>query len=490
MLARMLGFLSDVAVYGVTGLLGQIVGFLLLPLYTRVLDPKDYGIIGMLTIVTMLFGPFATLGMTTAIYRRLNQTKDEAAARVVLGTGLISVILASLGSLAICLVFADWIAKDFVGDESTTTLVQLTVFSATLAQIAQVSIATLRARRKVKTTSALTLGSLVFSITTTIVLVAYLRMGVMGWVLGSLASDALYLVAALGCTWRSFDLRINPAVWKSMLSYGLPLVPHRLQAVALGQFSQFMVREMMGLDEAGIYGVAGRFALPVGLAVNVIQEAWIPYKFQVHSQESDPRPFFRSMFTYYFVAISYLWVGVSLWSFDVVRLMTHNPAFHAAAYLVPMLALLRAVQGIYFMLSTGVELSDRTGAYPLISLAGLATVVAGAYVLVQPLGSLGAALANVLCWLVMAGVVYVLAQRRLTISYDWPIIGCFILLSAGCVGGGYATQNLPLAARLSYNVVVSLAYPVLAVLVLTHSATERERMHLLLAKFGFSGGNA
>jgi O-antigen/teichoic acid export membrane protein len=307
-------------------------------------------------------------------------------------------------------------------------------------------------------------------------------MGVKGLVLGTLAAETAFLILAFACTWGLFELRLDRAVWKSMLSYGLPFLPHRLQAVALAQFGQYMVREMLGLDEAGIYNVAVKFALPVGLIVNAIQEAWVPYKFQMHAQEADARPIFRSMFTYYIAGLSYLWVGVSLWGFDAVRVMTTNPAFHAAAMLIPVLALLRVSQGIYFMMGTGVELSEKTGAYPLISLAGLATVVVGALTLVGPLGALGAALASVLCWLVMTVVVYVLAQRRLDIPYDWPTLGCFGFLSTACVGGAYAVQGWPLAMRLSVYLAVSLAYPVVAFLILARSPAERERMQIVLAR--------
>jgi O-antigen/teichoic acid export membrane protein len=242
---------------------------------------------------------------------------------------------------------------------------------------------------------------------------------------------------------------------------------------------------MLGLGDAGIYAIATKFALPVGVIVNAVQEAWVPFKFQVHAQETDSQPFFRSIFTYYFAAITYLWVGVSLWGFDVVRLMTDS-AFHAAAYLVPLLALLRVSQGIYFMMGTGIELTDRTGAYPLISLAGLATVVAAAFALTGPLGAAGAALASVLCWLVMAAIMYAIAQRHFKIDYDWPTIVCFVALSVSCVGIGYAVQSAELWQRLTVYLAISLAYPLVALLLLARSSAERDRMRLLAARLGFS----
>ena len=70
------------------------------------------------------------------------------------------------------------------------------------------------------------------------------------------------------------------------------------------------------------------------------------------------------------------------------------PNFHKAAGLVWALTLIPVAQGIYYMSGTGGELSDNTRHYPLVSLAGLVTVVAGAFALIRDMGALGAALAT------------------------------------------------------------------------------------------------
>ena len=489
MFRKLLSLLSDAAVYGVSNVLSQVIGFLLLPLYTRFLTPADYGIVAMLTMVMTLFGPLANLGMTNAVFRRFNQAKDPATCRTVLGTGLVSVIFGSLALLVATVPFSRWIAADFVGDANTTFLVAVCLLSATFNTIGQVPNVTLRALRRVKTASGLNVARVVVAIGTTVLFVAGLRMGVKGWMYGILAADFVSLIMAVAVTWGMYDLRFSRDTWRSMISYGLPFVPHRLQAIAMGSFSQYMVRQMLGLGEAGIFEIAAKFAMPVGLAVNAIQEAWIPFKFQMHAQEADARPFFRSIFTYYFAAVTYLWVGVSLWGFDVVRLMTPQ-AFHDAAMLVPLLALLRVCQGVYFMMGTGLELTDRTASYPLVSLAGLVTVVVSAFVLVGPLGVVGAGLANVLSVLAMTAMIYWLAQRRFGIAYDWPTIGCFALLATGCVLVGYAMQPTMLWVRLAVYLVISLAYPVVALLLLVRSPSERERVRFLFFKLrGWRGLN-
>ncbi len=77
MFKKLLSLLSDVAVYGVSGLLSQIIGFLLLPVYTNYLAPDDQGLITMVVTVSAFFGPLGKLGIVNSVFRRFNFEKSE-----------------------------------------------------------------------------------------------------------------------------------------------------------------------------------------------------------------------------------------------------------------------------------------------------------------------------------------------------------------------------------------------------------------------------
>jgi len=147
--------------------------------------------------------------------------------------------------------------------------------------------------------------------------------------------------------------------------------------------------------------------------------------------------------------------------------------------LLPVLALLRATQGVYFMMGTGMELTDRTGALPLISFTGLVVVVISALLLTGPFGALGAAISGVLCNLMMSAVAYQLARRRLKIDYEWPTIIGLSLLATIFVGSAYATAKQSITVQIVLCVAVSLVYPLLVVAILGRSANERHRMLIL-----------
>lgn len=488
MLKKLLDLLSDVAVYGVSSMLTRIVGLLLLPLLTRYLTPAEYGVMTMLSVVSLLFAPLARLGMTNAIFRRFSFEKDPRARAEVLTTGLACVTCSSIVLLVICMLFAEPIAQYVVGDAGTVALVRVSLLTSAIGVIGMVPFVTLRAARRVKTAATINVSKVLISMVVTVCLLVIWELGIWAVVWSAFVAEVVITAVQLVLTASSFRAGFSWAVWKRMATYGFPFVPQQFLAVAMDLFGVYMVREMLGLGAAGMYGVATRFASPVKFIVTSVQQSWTPYKFQVHAQDSDSKAFFQSMFTYYIAAISYLWVGVALWGPEVLRLIAGDE-FQEAAFLVGAVALVPVMQGIYFMSGTGIELSDRTGSLPLMGLAGLVTVVVTALLLVPRIDAYGAALATSLGWAAMGVVAYTLSQRRFAISYDWPTIGWFALMASVFVVTGAMVQSKPLWVRLTLTTVLSLAYPLNCLFLLLRSRDERGRMLHILSKFRLMPSN-
>lgn len=481
MLKKLLGLLSDAAVYGVSSMLSRIVGLLVLPILTRYLTPGDYGVVSMLTLLSTFMGPIANLGMTNALFRRFNVDKDPAVRAQLFATTLFSVTISSLIVLVAMISFPGQIAQLLLGDASYASYVQISLITSAVTSIGVVPFVTMRAGRQVKLAALVNVAKLLISVAITLWLVMVKNAGVWGVLWGSLLGELSVVVVQLAFSFRSYLAPINKSLWKQMLAYGLPMVPHQLFAAAMEFFGLLMVRDILDIQEAGIYGVAIKLASPIMFVVGAIQASWVPYKFQIHSENTDSVEFFRSSFLYYVLAVSYLWVGVSLWGPDVVRIMT-APDFHAAASLVWAVALIPVARGIYFMCGTGIELGNSTRLYPLVSLSGLVVVVALSFALIPTWGAMGAAIATTCGWAAMSAVVYHLSQRQLRIDHDWTTILLAAIGASAVVVAGDGVQQLPWLPRLLSLVMLSLAYPVACLALLSRIANERARMQILVSR--------
>lgn len=478
MLRRLLELLKDTAAYGVSGALSQLINFLLLPLYTRFLTPADYGVMAMLTIVGALYEPLARMGMLPSIFRFFSLAETPEDQRTTLSTGAVSVVVSTALLLVVALAGADLISLAIGG--TSVLLIRLTLVSSSFSTLGAVPFAAMRAARRTKMAASFNVARLLAAILASVVFVVWLQLGVLGVVLGTLIGESLAAVAMFVATRSDFQWVFDRARWKAMFSWGLPFVPHHLQAVGVDFFGIYLVGAMLGIKEAGLYNVAVKLAIPLSFVVNTIQKAWGAYKFHVYKVDSNPKQVFRSIVTYYFAGISYLWVGIAVWSPELLRLMT-TPQFHDAGPLIAVVAIISITRGMYFMAGTGLEFSDNVKIAPLISLAGLVTIVIAGYTLTSEFGPMGAAIGSSLSWAVMAALLFYFAHVRFPIDYDWVSMACLLGTAVAFVLVGHFAQGLLPVARIAVGLVLSLAYPAVALLILSRSPTERERiMHLIV----------
>ncbi len=482
MLRNLKNLSKDTLTYGMSNALSQVIGLLLLPVYTRYLSPSDYGVTAMLSLLTQVFVPIARLGITNAIFRRYNLETDSKAKERVLSTGLVSVLLSGTLLIIVCLLFSSPITFALFSSSEYLDLVQITIISAGLSVFTDAPSVTLRANRKVGLVSILNLTRITIAILFNIYFVVVLQIGVKGVVIGTLIAEIICFILSLYLTRKSWRLEFDWAAWKPMAKYGIPFIPHHLQAVGLSILSQYFVAHMIGLTEAGLYSLATRISAPLGMLCNAIQQAWVPLKFQIHAQEKQAAEIFRSITIYYFALTCFFWLACSLFGPDVLVLMTTSE-FHAASPLIPLVGFIPLAQGTYWMVGTGFEMSDSTNQLPLISFVGLITVTALGLTLTPVWGSYGAAMTSIIGWLVMAVMIFYFAQKRFPVKQAWTLIFSFVLIAALLIASQTLVQNFPLWARLAYKCFLCGIYLAVIFLALFLSESERDRALKIWARF-------
>src|SRR5712692_10148241 len=71
--------LRSAAAYAVGGALPRAISFLLLPLYTRAIDPSQYGTLSLLLAISSAVAIALTLGLDFAVFRTFFQLEHDRA---------------------------------------------------------------------------------------------------------------------------------------------------------------------------------------------------------------------------------------------------------------------------------------------------------------------------------------------------------------------------------------------------------------------------
>ena len=461
---------KDSMIYGATNFLGKLIGFLLLPLYTTYLTPKDYGVLAMLAFISVFFIPMASAGMTNAIFRRYNLHSEFEQQSGVLSTGSFFVLTTSLLLFLLGGIFIDGITFFLVDSLDYRHLVNISLITSFFLSMASVYTVVLRAQRRVTTIGIVRTLELLLTVGTTIYLVVVAKQGVEGVLWGALVGGVFSAIAQFLLCLKDLSLKVDMRELVALLRYGLPYLPHRMLTYGSAFFGQYFIKNYIGLSASGLYDIALRFAIPLSFLVGSVQLAWVPIKFQIHREEINKTTIFRSIISTYFLLVLLLFLGLITYGPEILRLMTATE-YHEAAKLLPFVLLIPLCKSTYFMLSTGFEFTNDTRPAPLISGAGLLVLLLSSVPLIQAYGIYGAIVGVVLSWITMTFLVRYFATKRFYVPVNNGILGILALSSVSLLGIAFMIQrsDIGLGLRLGIESIILLLGVIVIVTILVKS---------------------
>src|SRR5437762_4971560 len=79
---------SHVVIYGFGNAGTRVVGFLLVPVYSRYLTPEDYGVLALVTMFGQVLYTFMNMGQSSALFRTYYRHDDPEERNTVITTSL------------------------------------------------------------------------------------------------------------------------------------------------------------------------------------------------------------------------------------------------------------------------------------------------------------------------------------------------------------------------------------------------------------------
>ncbi len=73
---------------------------------------------------------------------------------------------------------------------------------------------------------------------------------------------------------------IDKKYWKSALRYNIPLIPHYLSLIILGQADRIMIKKICGDDEAGIYSLAYSISTLMNVVIAAVNSSMVPWVYR------------------------------------------------------------------------------------------------------------------------------------------------------------------------------------------------------------------
>lgn len=218
----------------------------------RLLDPSDYGLLGMATVFIGLVQQARDLGIGQALVQRETATESMYVQAFSLS------LLLSLGLFALCWIFAGLLAS-FYGEPRVAALLRFLALSFPLTAFHVVPLAMLRRDLRMKGESLARIAASVADAVVTILL-AWAGLGVWALASGSLVNGACF---ALGLAWRQPwkpDLRLPGEEGRSLLRFGGPVTLSSFLWYVYSNADFLLIGRLLGSAALGTYTMAWNLA--------------------------------------------------------------------------------------------------------------------------------------------------------------------------------------------------------------------------------------
>lgn len=437
------GFLKHAAVYALGDLLLMAAGFVLVPLYARWLSPAEFGTLEVLERA----GEIAAIcllgrGLPLAALALYKQGRDDEERRRATTAALLLALGGVLAGAAVLALGAGAVTRTLQVDDSL--LLWFAVLAALLECLIAVALAVNQARLESGYYVLTSVGQFLFRVVLCVALVVGLGWGVWGIVLASLLRCGVFGCALALREWQRGLVWPCGQTFRHILSFALPFIPTGICFFVLNSGDRFFLMRCEGQEAVGIYGIAYKVALLVGLfSMTPLYRVWSARMYDAATEPNAPQVFGTMVSRILGV---YTGVGLLLCLFqDEVIGIFAGAAFARAAPVVAPLVLAYWFYAASVLFEAGLYVRRQTRWKPLIALFSTAAMLALYLILIPGHGAMGAALATLAGFVLHAVATWAVGQRVFRVRYEYGrtfgvlglAIACWLLsrlLGPGAVG--------------------------------------------------------
>ena len=441
--------LENSLIYGLSKAFTRGVSLLLLPFYTRVFAPGDYGLIDLLNIAASLVSLTVALEISQGVARQYVDAADGDERSLYVSTGL-GFTLAMNGLFVVgAWALAAPISRHVLDAPGATDVFRIAALSFMANGLFYFMQSQLRWQQKAK---GYALASAVFTLVSvgcTFLAIVAFGAGVAGVFFGTLAGAIVGSAVAWCFARDSYRLAFDFAKLAEMLRFSGPLVPSSLAVFVTLYIDRIAIKEMLTLHDLGLYGVGYRFASVVGLLLIGFQASLTPLILERYRDPATPAALAKILRLFLVIAMA-LVLGLSVFASELLMVFT-TPTYYPAASVIPLLALSLLISEMYIF-APGLSIARKTQLFPVINGAAAAANVGLTRTLIPRLGLLGAAIAMLASALLQFTLHMTFSQRHYFVPHRWGSIVAAICSAIGFALAGRAldaTGGLPLAVVVS-----------------------------------------
>jgi O-antigen/teichoic acid export membrane protein len=452
---------KDSIIYSFGNLSTKILGFILIPLYTKYLSVEDYAILAILEISAQLIVAVFGFRFSSALLRLFWDEEYVNNQKAMFFTSLSFLTIVSFISIVAFSFFSHNFSILLFANPDFSYPITLMLITSGMQIIGLICLTQIRIDQKPLLFSFSNFFRLIVTLGFTVYFIAYQNKNIEAIYEAQLIGYIIFFVAIFNFIRKRIEFKVDPRILNAMLAYSLPLILAEIASVIFTITSRYCLNFLSTLHEVGIYSLG--FKIANTLKVFIVSSVMLAISPMIFKKMNDPdaKRFYSKIMTYFSFGLMFFVIAIAIFGKEIIHLLVKNRAYWDSYKVIPVLSF-----GIFFgMLKdvslTGLHITKRTKIISVI-ISGMAilNVLLNIY-FIQVWQSLGAAFATLISQILFFIFIYYFAQKYYHVPFE--IIKVVKILVIGLILYGlsvYADQ-FGLIQRLIIKTSILIIYPII-----------------------------
>ncbi len=388
------------AIYLLGTVFEKILSFVLIPVYTSFLTTHDYGIIGMMSVTVGLVSPFIGSAINNGFLRHYHAPGFEKKNKIIFFNCLLSSIILSIFVAILFFLFSTYLSKILLGGEEFQPIVKiysLIIIGNSINSLFQILV---RIQKKVNLYIAMNITRFIFTAILVLYLLIFKEAGVYALVYGALFGPFYCIIFLLPFVMKNIQPKLNFAILKPLLAYGLPLIPTSFSHYLMDVGDRYILKILTTVSTVGLYSFGYQFAAIIQMIITIpIKYSLSPIVYEMEKNKKQLLEFLPRAATYYYVVATAVCLFLSLFCKELIQFIAQNNEFHSSWVIVPLIGFSYVLLGLRMFFNRGIDLAKKSYHVSAIYISsGFLNIVLNV-ILIPFFGIIGAAAATVISFI-------------------------------------------------------------------------------------------
>lgn len=324
-------FLKSFFSFGFATSIQKMMGFLLLPIYTRIFTTTEFGVIDLIQVILGITSIFAVLQLETSLQRYYYDLKVDLK-KTFISTIVIVITFFSFIVMIICLLLSGPLSDLIFNSVRYQPLIQLACVQLPFINFSMLAFVLLRYEKRNKIFVFQMLIKVTLMLGAILTLVVWLDQGIEGILYAQLLSLFVSSILLFFCVKDLLAFRFSFSQFKTALRYALPQIPARIGSVSLSYSNRFFMVSILSMASIGIFSTSLKLASVIQFIYTAFIMTWAPFMFEEIKKIGHQKKFAKIL-SFVSCIIFFLVSVLSLFSKELVYMVASEKFLEAHKYL-------------------------------------------------------------------------------------------------------------------------------------------------------------